>query len=85
METKITNEDGAFVVHVRREFSTMEDAQRYAATVQFGGEKVAYFDLCVSATSNFEARAEREGGHLHGGGAPLRRDAAQRLPNLCQQ
>lgn len=40
METKITNEDGAFVVHVRREFSTMEDAQRYAATVQFGGEKV---------------------------------------------
>ena len=40
METKITNENGAFVVHVRREFSTMEDAQRFVATVHFGGEKV---------------------------------------------
>jgi hypothetical protein len=40
METKITTEDGCFVVHVRREFTSMEEAQRYAATVQFGGEKV---------------------------------------------
>ena len=41
METKITTEaDGSVVVHVRREFRSMEDAQRYAATVQFGGDKV---------------------------------------------
>ena len=41
METKVTSEeDGSFVVQVRRTFRSMEEAQHYAATVQFGGEKV---------------------------------------------
>ena len=40
MQTNITEEHGRFVVQVRREFTTMEEAQHFAASVQFGGEKV---------------------------------------------